>query len=160
MQTSLPLADLERISDERDCRFVDLYVRKSNQQAVSFYTKLGYYVHEEIPDYYQSFTNPSDTENAYDMHKLLHGWTKLKELVDKGVPKEMPSSKSKNKDGSGGGEGGCESQACCTGVVEDQNEIVDVAAPNSPKTKKKKKKNRKKKANKDVEPGGAEVVAE
>lgn len=72
--------DLERISDERDCRFVDLYVRKSNDQAYRFYTKRDYFVHEEIEDYYQSMDNPKDTENAYDMHKILHNWTRMKDL--------------------------------------------------------------------------------
>lgn len=76
------MADLERISDERECRFVDLYVRKSNNQATSFYKKLGYYVHEEIPDYYTSLDNADDTENAYDMHKLLHKWHKIDELLE------------------------------------------------------------------------------
>lgn len=68
------MADLERISDERDCRFVDLFVRQSNTQAYSFYEKLGYFIHERIPDYYQALDDPNVTEDAYDMHKNLTGY--------------------------------------------------------------------------------------
>jgi N-terminal acetyltransferase B complex catalytic subunit len=66
--------DLEGISDARDCKFVDLYVRRQNKQAISMYERLGYYVHEVVKDYYQGFDDPSVTEDAFDMHKILKGW--------------------------------------------------------------------------------------
>lgn len=70
--------DLEAISDARDCKFVDLYVREQNSQAIRFYKKLGYYVHETVKDYYTSLDNDDDKENAYDMHKNLDGWRSKK----------------------------------------------------------------------------------
>jgi len=70
--------DLESISDARDCKFVDLYVRQQNSQAIRFYTKLGYYVYETVKNYYQSLDNANDKEDAYDMHKDLSGWKSKK----------------------------------------------------------------------------------
>merc|ERR1712010_26338 len=70
--------DLEGISDARDCKFVDLYVRRQNRQAISMYERLGYYVHEVVKDYYQGFDDPSVTEDAFDMHKILKNWTTKK----------------------------------------------------------------------------------
>merc|ERR1711934_195581 len=81
--------DLERISDERDCKYVDLYVRKQNQQAIRFYKKLGYYVYETVKDYYTSYDDDNVTEDAYDMHKLLHKW---EEKSSKTKSKKQPSS--------------------------------------------------------------------
>jgi len=68
------MKDLEAISDARNCRFVDLYVRQSNKPALKFYKNLDYYVHERIKNYYTSYTNENDNEDAYDMHKKLNGW--------------------------------------------------------------------------------------
>ena len=58
---------LEKYSDERQCYFVDLFVRKSNRTAIDFYEKLGFSVYREIREYY-SGPNP---ENAFDMRKAL-----------------------------------------------------------------------------------------
>lgn len=46
--------------------FIDLFVRKSNQTAISFYKKLGYVVYRTVYKYY---ITPSD--DAYDMRKSL-----------------------------------------------------------------------------------------
>ena len=69
--------DLEGISDARDCKFVDLYVRRQNKQAIRMYERLGYYVHEVVKDYYQGFDDPNVTEDAFDMHKLLEAGLEL-----------------------------------------------------------------------------------
>ena len=46
--------------------FIDLFVRKSNLPAISFYKKLGYIVYRVVHGYYVS---PND--DAYDMRKSL-----------------------------------------------------------------------------------------
>ena len=141
------MADLERISDDKDCRFVDLYVRKSNSQAFSFYKKLGYYIHEEIVDYYTSLDNPNDTENAYDMHKLLHKWHKLDELVDK--EKKIVDRDKNGPESSKTVIDQADISAAFEGVekeIEDNAATTPAGDGNTPKTgKKKKKKNKKKK---------------
>lgn len=59
------MRELENISDNRDCKFVDLYVRSSNKQAIKFYEKMGYFVYQTVRDYYTSLDDPDDTEDAY-----------------------------------------------------------------------------------------------
>lgn len=46
--------------------FIDLFVRKSNPTAISFYRKLGYVIYRTVFNYYIS---PND--DAYDMRKSL-----------------------------------------------------------------------------------------
>lgn len=58
---------LEEISELKQCYFVDLFVRASNQVAVGMYKSLRYVVYRTIKDYY---TGPPD-EDAYDMRKAL-----------------------------------------------------------------------------------------
>ena len=57
--------ELESISEKVQAGyFVDLFVRKSNVNAIAMYEGLGYTVYREVLDYY------SGEENAYDMEAL------------------------------------------------------------------------------------------
>ncbi|KAF2863457.1 acyl-CoA N-acyltransferase [Piedraia hortae CBS 480.64] len=56
---------LEKVGDEEECWFVDLFVRVENYQAIGLYKKLGYSVYRRIKDYY------SDGQDAFDMRKSL-----------------------------------------------------------------------------------------
>lgn len=47
------------------CFFVDLFVRISNQVAITMYSNLGYIVYRTVLEYY------SGDENAFDMRKSL-----------------------------------------------------------------------------------------
>jgi len=58
---------LEVISDMKKCYFVDLFVRVSNKNAISFYEKLGYTIYRTVLEYYSGDTD----ENAYDMRKAM-----------------------------------------------------------------------------------------
>jgi N-terminal acetyltransferase B complex catalytic subunit len=50
-----------------NCKYTDLFVRKSNINAVTFYEKLGYTVHRCITNYY---TGP-DSEDALEMQREI-----------------------------------------------------------------------------------------
>ena len=54
-----------------DAYFVDLFVRVSNQVAITMYGKLGYIVYRRIIDYYSG----ENEEDAF-------GWGGLTELTD------------------------------------------------------------------------------
>ncbi|PRP74792.1 N-acetyltransferase 5 [Planoprotostelium fungivorum] len=57
---------LEQVSEKiYDGYFVDLYVRKSNNVAISMYKKFGYTIYRQVIGYY------SEGEDAYDMRKAL-----------------------------------------------------------------------------------------
>jgi len=58
---------LEIISENKYCRFVDLFVRVSNQVAIKMYKALGYVVYRTVLQYYSGETD----EDAYDMRKSL-----------------------------------------------------------------------------------------
>ncbi|CAD6186979.1 unnamed protein product [Caenorhabditis auriculariae] len=58
---------LEKISEIKNCFFVDLFVRVSNSAAIGMYKFLGYVIYRQIIDYY---TGERD-EDAYDMRKSL-----------------------------------------------------------------------------------------
>jgi len=61
---------LERMSDFQQAYFVDLYVRMSNDLAVSMYSSLGYSVYRRVVDYYSGGVKEGE-EDAYDMRKPL-----------------------------------------------------------------------------------------
>ena len=68
--------ELESISEKvHDGYFVDLFVRKSNGNAIAMYEGLGYTVYREVLDYY------SGEENAYDMRKALPRDVKKRSVV-------------------------------------------------------------------------------
>uniref|UniRef100_A0A6U4ABV9 N-acetyltransferase domain-containing protein n=1 Tax=Ditylum brightwellii TaxID=49249 RepID=A0A6U4ABV9_9STRA len=60
--------DLESISTEvYNAFFVDLFVRASNQLAISMYEKFGYVRYRRVLGYYSG----DDPEDAFDMRKAL-----------------------------------------------------------------------------------------
>jgi N-terminal acetyltransferase B complex catalytic subunit len=58
---------LESVSEQNQCYFVDLFVRKSNSKAIEFYKKRNFVIYREIKDYYSG----PNIENAYDMRLAL-----------------------------------------------------------------------------------------
>ncbi|KJE94503.1 N-acetyltransferase [Capsaspora owczarzaki ATCC 30864] len=61
------MAQLERLSEQNKCYFVDLFVRKSNEVAINMYRKFGYIVYRTVLNYYSGV----EEEDAYDMRKAL-----------------------------------------------------------------------------------------
>ncbi len=61
------MAALEEISEKKLCYFVDLFVRVSNQVAITMYKNLGYTVYRTVLQYYSG----EQDEDAYDMRKAL-----------------------------------------------------------------------------------------
>eukprot|EP00039_Didymoeca_costata_P014427 m.233306 g.233306 ORF g.233306 m.233306 type:complete len:182 (-) comp16023_c0_seq2:36-581(-) len=51
--------------------FVDLFVRKSNDVALTLYKKLGYVVYRTVLKYYSGSDDDDDGEDAYDMRKAM-----------------------------------------------------------------------------------------
>ena len=47
------MASLEEISEKKRCYFVDLFVRVSNQVAITMYKNLGYTVYRTVLQYYR-----------------------------------------------------------------------------------------------------------
>ena len=81
---------LEAVSDGQECRFVDLFVRKSNVAAVAMYERLGYTVYREVIDYYQGGGTVA-AENAYDMRKALSADPEKKSMqaIGKVYPEDL-----------------------------------------------------------------------
>ncbi len=50
---------LERVSDEHQGYFVDLFVRASNNVAIEMYKKLGYSIYRTVNKYYSSALDAS-----------------------------------------------------------------------------------------------------
>ena len=66
--------DLERTCDAHNAWFVDLYVRSSNDLAITMYRKMGYSVFRRVVDYYSddpTGKNQGGSEDAFDMRKPL-----------------------------------------------------------------------------------------
>lgn len=55
---------LERVSDDHQGYFVDLFVRASNKVAIEMYQKLGYSIYQTVNKYYSSSIDASG-EDAY-----------------------------------------------------------------------------------------------
>ncbi|XP_071484053.1 N-alpha-acetyltransferase 20-like [Diadema antillarum] len=68
---------LEEISERKDCFFVDLFVRVSNEIATSMYKRLGYTVYRKVLEYYSG----DPDEDAYDMRKALSRDKEKKSVV-------------------------------------------------------------------------------
>jgi N-terminal acetyltransferase B complex catalytic subunit len=77
---------LEAAADANDAWFVDLFVRRSNVRAITFYRNLGYSVFRVVKDYYGDHaTDPSKgSEDAFDMRKPMKRDTKLQHIRDDG----------------------------------------------------------------------------
>lgn len=61
------MAELENVSERKQAYFVDLFVRQSNDVAISIYERLGYTVYRRVLDYYSG----DPDEDALDMRKAL-----------------------------------------------------------------------------------------
>ena len=57
-----------RVVIRKDCFFVDLLVRVSNNVAVTMYEKLGYIVYRRVLEYYPG----TKSEDAYGESKTLY----------------------------------------------------------------------------------------
>jgi N-terminal acetyltransferase B complex catalytic subunit len=65
---------LEAAADANNAWFVDLFVRKSNHRAITFYKSLGYSVFRVVKDYYYNgdAADPANSsEDAFDMRKSM-----------------------------------------------------------------------------------------
>lgn len=61
------MTHLERVSEERKCYYVDLFVRQSNTLAISMYETFGFVKYRRILQYYSG----EASEDAFDMRKSL-----------------------------------------------------------------------------------------
>ncbi|KAL1131943.1 hypothetical protein AAG570_011554 [Ranatra chinensis] len=71
------MKSLEDISEQKDCYFVDLFVRVSNKNAIAMYKKLGYVVYRTVLEYYSG----DPDEDAYDMRKALSRDAEKKSII-------------------------------------------------------------------------------
>lgn len=60
-------------AESQNAWFVDLFVRRSNHRAISFYKKLGYSVFRVVKDYYGDHASDptASSEDAFDMRKPM-----------------------------------------------------------------------------------------
>ena len=70
---------LEKISEQKKCYFIDLFVRKSNVRAISMYEGFSFIKYREIIDYYAK--RNSSSENAYDMRKAMSRDKEKKSII-------------------------------------------------------------------------------
>ncbi|TNY21741.1 Nat5-prov protein [Rhodotorula diobovata] len=61
---------LEKVSEQEEGWFVDLFVRQSNNLAIGLYESLGYMIYRRVRGYYGGGPGEKD-EDAYDMRKAL-----------------------------------------------------------------------------------------
>lgn len=82
---------LEAVSDSNDAWFVDLFVRRSNDRAITFYKSMGYSVFRVVKDYYGDHaTDPSKTgEDAFDMRKPMRRDTDRQHVREDGEEHEV-----------------------------------------------------------------------
>ncbi len=62
--------DLEDVSEARKCYFVDLFVRRSNERAITMYSKMGYILYRTILGYYGGGAR-GNAEDACELRKAL-----------------------------------------------------------------------------------------
>jgi N-terminal acetyltransferase B complex catalytic subunit len=77
---------LELVADANDSWFVDLFVRRSNERAITFYKNMGYSVFRVVKDYYGDHaTDPTQSsEDAFDMRKPMKRDQKLQHIRSDG----------------------------------------------------------------------------
>lgn len=82
---------LEVAANTNDTWFMDLFVRRSNHRAITFYRRLGYSVFRVVKDYYGDHaTDPSKTgEDAFDMRKAMKRDQKCEHIRDDGELHEV-----------------------------------------------------------------------
>ncbi|MCJ1392843.1 N-terminal acetyltransferase [Xylographa bjoerkii] len=75
----------ERACDNQNAWFVDLFVRASNDRAITMYRKMGYSVFRRVVDYYSDNpTSKSTGEDAFDMRKPMRRDKKRKHIRENG----------------------------------------------------------------------------
>ncbi|PHH70674.1 hypothetical protein CDD80_5800 [Ophiocordyceps camponoti-rufipedis] len=82
---------LEAAADANAAWFMDLFVRRSNSKAISFYENLGYSVFRVVRDYYGDHaTDPGKfTEDALDMRKSMKRDVNYQHVREKGALYEV-----------------------------------------------------------------------
>lgn len=82
---------LETAADCHDTWFVDLFVRRSNTRAITFYTNMGYSVFRVVKDYYGDHATDSSkrSEDAFDMRKSMKRDTSHQHVRDNGEKYEV-----------------------------------------------------------------------
>ncbi|CAK7204126.1 N-alpha-acetyltransferase 20 [Sporothrix eucalyptigena] len=82
---------LEAAADANDAWFVDLFVRVTNEKAISFYKSMGYSVFRVVKEYYGDHsTDPTkDSEDAYDMRKAMKRDVKKEHIREDGEKNEV-----------------------------------------------------------------------
>lgn len=82
---------LEKVADDKDAWFVDLFVRSTNHKAIAFYKSMGYSVFRVVKDYYgDNAEDPSrDGEDAYDMRKASKRDVKREHVREDGMEHEV-----------------------------------------------------------------------
>lgn len=77
---------LEAAAEANDSWFIDLFVRKSNDKAITFYRSMGYTVFRVVKDYYGDHASDPKAhgEDAYDMRKPMKRDEKRKHARDDG----------------------------------------------------------------------------
>jgi N-terminal acetyltransferase B complex catalytic subunit len=82
---------LEEEGDVGNGWFMDLFVRRSNARAITFYKKHGYSVFRVVKDYYGDDVNDptADGEDAFDMRKSMKRDTKGEHVRSDGESHEV-----------------------------------------------------------------------
>jgi N-terminal acetyltransferase B complex catalytic subunit len=82
---------LEAAADANNAYFVDLFVRVTNDKAITFYKSMGYSVFRTVKEYYGDHsTDPTlDAEDAYDMRKPMKRDVKLEHIRENGEKFEV-----------------------------------------------------------------------
>jgi len=85
---------LEAAAAANDAWFVDLFVRRTNHKAITFYRNMGYSVYRVVKDYYASEASDKDqlSEDAFDMRKPMKRDAKLEHVREDGENHEVEPS--------------------------------------------------------------------
>lgn len=77
---------LEAVADANNAWFADLFVRRTNQKAITFYRSMGYSVYRVVKDYYGDHSSDptQSSEDAYDMRKPMKRDTKKEHIREDG----------------------------------------------------------------------------
>ncbi|OAA77462.1 N-acetyltransferase 5 [Akanthomyces lecanii RCEF 1005] len=82
---------LEAAADNNNAWFMDLFVRKSNERAITFYKSMGYSVFRVVKDYYGDHATDATkySEDAFDMRKSMKRDVKHEHVRDAGEDHEV-----------------------------------------------------------------------
>ncbi|KAJ4145668.1 hypothetical protein LMH87_004508 [Akanthomyces muscarius] len=81
----------EAAADNNNAWFMDLFVRKSNERAITFYKSMGYSVFRVVKDYYGDHATDATkySEDAFDMRKSMKRDVKHEHVRDAGEDHEV-----------------------------------------------------------------------